>query len=88
MAETTVPAVIEALREAAGPEGFIGVETQRVATVSAPHALLTALSQLDAFIARTADDTHRARLQDLVSAQRRAAQEPQPRQQFFAQRPS
>ena len=88
MAETAVPAVIDALREAAGPQGFIAVETQRVATVSAPHALLTALDQLDVFLARSADDTHRARLRDLVAAQRRAAQEPPPRQQFFAQRPS
>lgn len=88
MAETAAPAVIEALREIAGPQGFIAVETQRVAAVPAPHALLTALDQLEAFVARTVDETHRARLQDLVVAQRQAAQEPQPRQQFFAQRPS
>jgi hypothetical protein len=88
MAESAVATVIEALRETAGPEGFIAIETQRVAAVPAPHSLLIALNQLDGFIARTADDTHRTRLRDLVAAQLRAVQELQPRQQFFAQRPS
>lgn len=87
-AETVAPDVIEALRAAATRQGFSAVETRHVATVSAPHALLTALNQLDAFIARAVDEGQRDALHAIIEAQTRAAQDPPARMQFFAQRPS
>lgn len=87
-AEATATDTIRALEDAAGNAGFIGVATHPVAPASAPHVLLTALSHLDTFIARMTGDTHQSTLQALVAARQRAAREPKPRLQFFAQRPS
>lgn len=87
-AEASATDIIRVLGDAAGAAGFIGVATHPVVPVSVPHVLLTALSQLDAFIARMAGDALRSALQTIVTAHRQAAHEPRPRMQFFAQRPS
>jgi SAM-dependent methyltransferase len=86
--DTTHLDVMPALAAAAQEAGFIAMATHRVAPVSPPHALLTALSQLEGFLPRRADEALGSALQALVAARRAAAQDAKVRVQFFAQRPS
>jgi SAM-dependent methyltransferase len=86
--DTTELDIVAPLAAAADEAGFIALETKPVASVSPPHALLTALSRLEAFLRRTTDDPVGSALQALVAARRAAVQDSKPRAQFFAQRPS
>lgn len=87
-AATAAMATIDALREAARREGFIGIETHPVSPVAAPHAFLTALRHLESFVGRMDDETVKPALQSRVASMRRAALERRSSVQFFGQRPS
>lgn len=87
MADVVRRESLRQLRALADREGFIAIESQSIAAVSAPHVLLTALSRLEAFVARSHARVRPA-LRALVAARRAAAQAPAARTQLFAQRPS